>query len=105
MPIDPMTSYEQAEAEADERFYEERDDRDVTWQEAHRTRQKALWNAKCQYGHRSPEMCPCIEACATCGHVAADHHVTEGHRMFAITAGECESLDCACERFTSDRDE
>lgn len=27
MAIDPMTSYEQAEAEADERFYEEREDR------------------------------------------------------------------------------
>lgn len=28
MPVDPMTSAEQAEAEADERFYEERDDRE-----------------------------------------------------------------------------
>ena len=28
MPTDPMTSAEQAEAEADERFYEERDDRE-----------------------------------------------------------------------------
>ena len=26
MPMDPLTSYEQAEAEADERFYEERED-------------------------------------------------------------------------------
>ena len=28
MPLDPMTSYEQAEADADERFYEERDDQE-----------------------------------------------------------------------------
>ena len=28
MPIDPMTGYDQAESEANERFYEERDDRE-----------------------------------------------------------------------------
>ena len=28
MPLDPMEGYDQAEAEADERFYEEREDRE-----------------------------------------------------------------------------
>ena len=102
MPVDPMTSYEQAEAEADERFYEDREDRDVNHAQAARLRQRALWNTHCRGGHRNPEHCPCIEVCAECGHLAAEHALTEGHRMFAVLAGECERDECDCQRFTSD---
>ena len=50
-------------------------------------------------------MAPDQEPCATCGHVAADHVLTEGHRMGIVTAEDCDVPDCICQRFTSERDE
>lgn len=101
-----MTSFEQAEAEADERYFEERDDMDAatTAAEANRVRRRAMWNAYCTQGCPSPSKCPCIEACASCGHLAAEHEITEGHRTGVIVAGECQREDCDCSTFLSVED-
>ena len=70
--------------------------------EAQRIRQRALWNRHCVMDHRNPEHCPCIEECACCGHLAAEHALTDG--VGGIRAQECEHGDCGCRRFRSDED-
>ncbi len=100
MALDPMTSYEQAEAEADERFYEEREDRDMAAQEAQRIRRRALWNAKCRcyapYDH-----CQCLDACETCGHHRIAHDY-DGAPDTKHHWGCCDVEDCTCLRFEAE---
>jgi hypothetical protein len=94
---DPMTSYEQAEQEADDRFYEERDDRDAAEQEAARKRRRAQWNAKC--GCSGPlDLCQCVDVCTFCGHLRIEHD----HDYATDTGpswGGCDMRDCRCKEF------
>ena len=62
-------------------------------------RRRAQWREFCHGGHSSPHTCPCIAPCASCGHLAVEHEITEGHRMHDIAAGVCEREDCGCSQF------
>jgi hypothetical protein len=67
----------------------------------HRMDLEQLWQTHCVMDHRNPEHCPCIEPCASCGHLAAEHALTDGV-MYGIQARECDRQDCACKRFRSE---
>ena len=85
---------------SDEQLYATLDSQDaqVRASEANRIRRRALWNKHCTADHRNPEHCPCIVACDCCGHLAAEHEITDGF-VYGEMVGKCVKAGCGCQRY------